>query len=235
MCYCQRFVFDAANRASFVVSESATTEVDPSRHDWYLMCMRNHHTIPSLLFVLMFLGCAGTQQNAPAERGASGLTIDSEALSIVVNGLSVERPDGWRFLAPDHSVFPDTLVILQGATGSHSMAAVVEIGQRKIAVADQRRPPSHILTALAMEMVQTFAAFDTTGSPEDVTVAGKPGSMFRMTLTEQLPDGGTADRLTRIYGIVDEADIWLVRCLGPTDKSAEADFDKIVASLKIGD
>ena len=71
-------------------------------------------------------------------------------------------------------------------------------------------------------------------NPEDIKVAGHDAARVSLKFTEALPDGTSVQRAARFYGIVDGGKIWVVRCLGPTDGSAEPAFDEIVASLELG-
>lgn len=156
-----------------------------------------------------------------------------DASSFSAYGLEVPRPDGWQFVKPDSSVAADTIVVLQGPFGTGDMAPAVEISRRVLDARQQRRKPSHILTQLTMELVQTFDGFEMIGEPEDIQIAGQPGAKIQLKFTESTPDGQEVQRRARLYGIVHRNSIWIITCLGAADGSNDAEFDLIVGSLKI--
>jgi len=172
-------------------------------------------TIPVLIVSAVWAvsSCAGPQAGPAAAVEAASPAKD--AASYELHGLKVDRPTEWEFVIPDTSVMPDTVVILHGPIAEHDMRPSVEISRRELAAADRKRKAEHILTATALEIVQTFAAFETTASPADIQVAGKPASMMQMKVSEQLPDGAQVERAARFIVIVDDAQIWVVRCFGP--------------------
>lgn len=187
-----------------------------------------------LLGVLASTWSCGTG-SAGSPGPASGPQPESNAASFSAHGLTVVRPEGWEFIAPvpDASVPPDTLIVIQGPIGDHTLAPVVEISRRELAAADRRRNPEHILQALVSEMVQTFEGFETTAGPEPAEIDGKAGTSIFMVFTEGLPDGGSVDRSARFYGVVVGDSIFIIRCIGPADKSADGAFDAIVSSVSI--
>jgi hypothetical protein len=176
-----------------------------------------------IVAILVVSSCAG-----PAEPAAPA----KEAASYVAHGLEVDRPAAWEFIPPDSSVVPDTVVVLQGPIGDSDLRPSVEISRRSLSAADRKRKPAHLLTALTLEIVQTFTAFDAMGEPQDMQIAGLPGAMMRMNLTEMLPDGVSVERSARFYVAVGSDDLWVIRCFGPADESAAPAFDAIVASLR---
>lgn len=146
--------------------------------------------------------------------------------------MTVARPSDWVFVPADKTVFPDTVVLLQGPIGKAKLAPVAEIARRPLSAADRRRSASHILTALATEIVQSFESFDATGAPVDTEIGGRPAARLDMSLVEALPEGGSEDRKGAFYGVVDGEQIWMVRCLGPSDGSADESCQKIVSSIR---
>lgn len=159
------------------------------------------------------------------------MTPDAETFS--AHGLTVGRIDGWSFLQPDGSVGQDTVVVLQGPFDDAALAPAVEISRRALDARNQRRKPAHILTEVVTELVQIFDGFEMIGTVDDVQLGGKPGAMVRMRYSESLPDGAQAERLGRFYGVVNGGNIWIIRCMGASDGSNDAEFDRIVASLAI--
>jgi len=165
---------------------------------------------------------------------AGPAVVEPAAERVSVSGLTVVRPgSAWTFVQPDASVAPHTLVILQGQAGDKLLAPVVEISRRTLSAADQRRRTADILTTTAAELMQTFDGFEGVSAPADVQVAGRTGSRMEARYTEMLPDGPSVERVARIYAVRSGADLWLVRCLGPADKSADADFDAVVSGLQL--
>jgi hypothetical protein len=134
---------------------------------------------------------------------------------------------------PDASVSPDTFVILQGPFGEHTLAPVVEISRRGLTAADRRRDPDHVLQVLVSEMVQTVEGFETTAGPDAIEIGGRTGARIFVTLSESQPDGSSVDRSARFYGVVVGDSIFIVRCLGPKDGSADGAFDEVVGSISI--
>ena len=186
-------------------------------------------------FVLLTLGsvslsCAGgTATSAPSAGAVPAVAADASSFS--AHGLTVQRPDGWRFVSPDSTVPPDIVAMLQGPAGSHALAPVVEIARRPLGAADSRTNPERILVTTALELQQTAQGFDLQASPTEITLAGNPASVLRATVTELLPTGEEEKRALRIYATVHGSQVWLVRCMGPQDGSADADFDAVVGSL----
>jgi hypothetical protein len=176
------------------------------------------------------LAAAAALAACVAPRGAADSTSAPPAA-----GVEVDPPAGWKLVAPDASVVSDTVLVVQGPLGASDLRPAVEMSRRELSAADRKRKPAHILTALALEIVQTFAAFDATGQPEEVEVAGLPAATLRMDLTEMLPDGTEAERSARFFAIVRGSQLWVVRCFGPRDRSADTDFDKILASISFQD
>ncbi len=160
--------------------------------------------------------------------------VDPAAASYQAHGLSVERPSGWTFVEPDQSLAPDTAVVLQGPEAAAAMAPVVEIGRRPLNASERRFAARELMSSMVMEIVQTYDAFENVAGPEAVQVAGKPASRLTVKLTLNLPNGNDVMRLGRIYSVVDGAQIWVIRCLGPTDGSADAAFDAIISSVRLG-
>lgn len=175
-------------------------------------------------------GSAGSVEPAPAPQPAR------DADSFSAHGLTVERPAGWEFITsvPDASVAPDTFVVIQGPFGEHTLAPVVEISRRELAVADRRRNPEHILQALVSEMLQTVEGFETTAGPQPAEVGGRAGASISITFTEGLPDGGSVGRSARFYGVVVGDGMFIIRCIGPQDGSADRTFDAVIGSISIG-
>ena len=64
-------------------------------------------------------------------------------------------------------------------------------------------------------------------------VGGVPAALMRMKLTEMLPDGADVERVARFYAIIQGEQMWVLRCFGPPDGSADAAFDAIVGSITI--
>ncbi len=178
----------------------------------------------SLSFVCLMLSLEACGGSSSSGGGAQGGSLSRE-------GVKVEAPSGWSFVEPDASVAKDTVIILQGPAGNEPVVPVVEIGRRALSAMDQRRKPAHVLTATVTELVQTFEGFEGTSEPADVQIAGRTGSRMDMKITEQMPDGTSAQRAARFYGVVDNDSLYLVRCLGPTDGSADSAFDAIIGSI----
>lgn len=175
----------------------------------------------SLFLAVVLLACGGPKGAGPgASGGASGASAPQ-----------VSPPAGWVHIPPDSSVAPDTVAIYQGPAAEGPVAPSVEISRRELKAADRRRKPSHILTTLVTEMVQYFDGFEMIGAPEEVTLAGHSASRIKLKYTETLPDGASVDRLGRFYGVVMGGTLWIIRCMGSADGSAEADFDTIIDSL----
>jgi hypothetical protein len=191
--------------------------------------MRNFARVVGVSSVLLSVACGGGGSQA----GGAKVAVQPDAASFSGHGLSVDRPGQWLFVNPDPSVAADTVVILQGPVGDKALAPVVEIGRRALSAADQRRSPSHILTALAGEIAQTYDTFELKGEAAEVQVGGRPASRLDMTLVETLSDGAQESRLAQVYAVVDGEQLWLVRCFGPADGSAGAAFDAIVQSIKL--
>ncbi|MBI3179741.1 MAG: hypothetical protein HYZ27_08765 [Deltaproteobacteria bacterium] len=180
--------------------------------------------------VYMLAACGGSQSGGPAQPAA----VSPDAATFSAHGMSVERPDGWMFMQPDQSLAPDTAVVLQGPVGGDMVAPVVEIGRRPLTASQRRFADSALLSSMVMEISQTYDGFETVTGPENVQVAGKAASRLVVKLTESLPNGGEVERLGRIYGVVDGAQMWVIRCVGPRDGSADKQFDAIVESLRLG-
>lgn len=176
------------------------------------------------------LSCAGPRVSPEVEAAPSvGPAADAEAFS--VHGLSVSRPRGWSFVVPDASVVADTVVILQGPLGGGDLRPTVEISRRELSAADRRRKPADILRVLTLELKQTFAAADADGQPAEIELAGQPAALLRIHLTETFSDGAEVERAARVYAVVQPGQMWIVRCFGPADGSAEPAFDAIVGSI----
>ena len=156
-----------------------------------------------------------------------------DAGKVSVAGLTVSRPDGWVFVAPDKSLAPGTLVVLQGPHGEAAPAPAVEISRRPLSAMDQRKRPAVILTGLVAELAQVFEGLEGNAAPQDTQIASKPAARLDLTFSEGMPDGTSVARAGRFYGIVAEGNLWLVRCLGPADGSAGPVFDQIVSSIGI--
>ena len=180
---------------------------------------------------LGWTGCAGGASGPGAEAAPGAPEPDDPSYSAY--GLTVDRPEGWAFVPVDASVAPDTVVILQGPVGDAPVAPAVEISRRPLNARQQRRPPSHILTQLVMEVVQSFDGFEPLGEPEELEISGTPGAKMLMRFTESLPDGIEVKRGARFYGIVHRGNIWVVRCLGSADGADDLDMDTIVGSIRI--
>lgn len=182
-----------------------------------------------VLFFPSLLSCASSQSSNQPTAAA-----DNNASNVSRDGLSVSRPSSWQFVTPDKSVAPDTVVILQGPIGDKQvLAPAVEISKRALDAAQRRRKASHVLTQMVTEVVQLFDGFEMVGSPEDMQLAGKDAARVQLKYSESLPDGGSTERAAQFYGIVDNDKIWVIRCVGPMDGSANADFDAILKSIEL--
>ena len=182
-------------------------------------------TLYALLAVCF--GCSSTSSSSP------DATVASKADSFSAHGFSVTRPHGWSFVKPDESVVSDTLVILQGPHGEQALAPAVEFSRRPLSARDQRRSPTHVLTQLMLETAQIFEGFEVVGEPEDIDVGGHSAARIRLKFVESLPDGTSVARTGQFYGIIDGANMFLIRCLGAEDGSDSADFDAIVYSVQL--
>ena len=187
-----------------------------------------------LLIVLAWTSSCSTGTTVPADP-APVAQPDRHDASFSAHGLTVERPADWQFISPvpDATVVPDTFVVMQGPAGHHTLAPAVEISHRTLQAADRRRNPEHVLQALVSEMVQILEGFETTAGPEPATVGGQPGARIFMFFTEGLPEGGSIERSARFYGVVNDEDVFIIRCIGPKDGSADGVFDAIVSSISI--
>jgi hypothetical protein len=183
------------------------------------------------LLALPWTGCGGSTQAANAAPAAAPTAPDAASFS--QNGFTLARIDGWTFITPDGTMARDTAIILQGPEGKEALAPAVEVSRRQLTARDRRRKPSHILTQMTTEIVQTFDGFEMVGTPEDIELAGKPAAIVRIKFTESLPDGVDVQRAGRFYGLVNGENIWVIRCLGAQDGSNDGDFDKIIASLRL--
>jgi hypothetical protein len=178
---------------------------------------------------LVVVGCGGPQAaSGGAQAGApEGDTFSAEGIKLV-------RPGDWVFVAADPSVAPDTLVIVQGPAGVEPVAPVLEVSRRKLTAMDQRKRPSSILSSMVMEMAQLFEGFEAVGSPEDVQVAGANGARLAMKYTESMPDGSSVQRAARFYGVVRGDTLWVLRCIGPADGTAQETCERIVGGIEFG-
>jgi len=179
---------------------------------------------------VFLLGCASTNHEGGATAAAA---LDAQAGSLSADGLTVTRPDGWQFAAPDSSLAKDTVISMTGPLGEHVLAPAIEVGRRPLSVSDRRLQPSHILLPLTLEIVQFFESFDMVGSPEDIQVAGLPAALVRVNFTEMTADGQEVSRSARIYGIVNDDQVWVIRCMGPADGSSDQTFDAVINTLAI--
>lgn len=179
------------------------------------------HKLIAALAVVGLAACAGSKGAAPSPTDAS---FSGE-------GVAVQRPESWIFVQPDHTLAADTLIVLQGPAGDEPLAPVVEISRRQLSAIDQRKKPAHLLTSLVTEVVQTFDGFDNVTPPADVTLGGVPAARVDLRFNDAQPDGTTVQRLARFYGVVHRDQMWVVRCIGPTNESHNQAFDDIVASL----
>ncbi len=182
-----------------------------------------------LFSLLALAGCGGQQASSAAAQAGptTGDTYHNE-------GIKLTRPNDWTFVNADPSVAPDTLIIVQGPAGISPTAPVVEVSRRKLSAIDQRKKPISILSSMVAEMAQLFEGFETVGSPEEVQVAGTPASRLSLKYTESMPDGTEAAHAARFYGIVRGDTIWVIRCIGPADGSAEGACENIVGSIEFG-
>ena len=187
----------------------------------------------STLVVAIACGTWACGGSSASSSSAEPAPMAPDASSFTAHGLNVPRPDGWQFVAPDGSVAAETLVVIQGPFGAADSAPAVEISRRVLDARQQRRKPSHILTQLTMEFVQTFDGFEMIGQPEDMQVAGQPAAKILLKFTESMPDGQEIERRARFYGIVHRDSIWIITCLGASDGANDAEFDSIVGSMKI--
>jgi len=191
------------------------------------------YRIPLILVATVpFLACGGPQ-SATGSADAAPAAPAADASTFSAHGMTVSRPDGWSFIPPDPTVGPDTVVVLQGPHSESPLAAAVEISRRSLSARDQRRKPAHVLTQLVTEMVQLFDGFEMVGQPEDITLAGKDAATVRLKFTETLPEGGTVERSGRFYGVIEGANIWVIRCLGAVDGSDDAAIEQVIASINI--
>ncbi len=182
--------------------------------------------------VLVNLACASASTGGDVGAGATAAaTVSAEASTWSAHGLTVGRPDGWQFIAPDQSLSPDTVVLLQGPIGDHALAPVVEIGRRPLTASDRRVRSDHILTATTVEFMQLLNSFTADSEPQEINLGDRPAAVMRAQITEMLPNGAIEERQARFYATVDVDQVWLVRCLGPRDGSADTAFDAIIGSL----
>lgn len=179
----------------------------------------------------MVVGCGGSSTGS-AQAAAGPPAADADSYQSY--GMTVKRPEGWRWIPADSSVTPDTLVVLQGPVGQEELAPAIEIGRRELDARTQRRPPSAILTQLTMELVQTLDAFEMIGTPADIQLAGKPAAEVRMKYTDTLADGQTVHREGRFYGVVNGANLFLFRCLGAPGGANDAEFDAVLNTVSFG-
>ncbi len=204
----------------FIPSPGGARKIDRRAGHCYDLPMRSLVAVTLLVFST---SCGGSQSGG---KGAVAGDTFSE------QGLAVSRPGDWTFIQPDTSVSPDTLVILQGPIGKAELAPVVEVARRPLSAAERRRPPSHILTAMVLEIVQTFDSYQDVTSPVDLKLGGHDAARIDLKFSESLPEGGSVNRSARFYGAVVGDALWLIRCLGPEDASAAPAFDNIVASVR---
>ncbi len=156
------------------------------------------------------------------------------ASSHTMHGLTVDRPDGWKFVEPDGSVAKDTVMMLIGPPGTRPVAPVVEFGRRALDAAAQRKGSAEVLSVVVAEIVATYDGFKTDGPPTEIDIAGYKGRRLTVDFTEVTIEGTDVLRHGRVFAFVTDADIWIIRCMGPADGSAAKDFDAVVASISVG-
>jgi len=193
---------------------------------------RHYRRISRRLLTLLTVSATACASSGAASSGSNS-SFEADASTITVQGLTIQRLQGWNFVKPDASVGKDTVVVMYGPQGQQQLAPAVEVTLRKLTARDQRRKPLHILTQMMTEIVQLFEGFEAIGGPSEMKIGGAPGARLDMKITESLSDGGEVQRVGRFYGIVHQGRIWLIRCLGSTDGSHDPDFDQLIQSLSV--
>ena len=184
--------------------------------------MRNIAFICAVAFV--GAGCAKSSSSSQAN-------IQSDARRYAQDGLTIDRPEGWRFVAPDASVAPDLLVTLLGPIGEAEMAPYFEVSRRALSAADQRRKPAHILLTLIREMVQDYAGFEPQGEPAEMEFAGQPAGSLDLRFTEMQGDGSEVSAKARVLGAVTQTDIWVFRLVVPDGGDLDETFTEIAEKV----
>lgn len=148
------------------------------------------------------------------------------------DGLSFSAPVGWRSVPPDHSTGGDTVAVFIGpAAVGQGLAPTIEVSRRRLSVKDQRRPPAHVLTALATELMQTFNSLSNVAEPEDITVAGHPGARLQFDFSEMGDTGESIERRGVLVGVVQGGDLYVINCMVPPDGSSDKAITNFLAGL----
>lgn len=184
-----------------------------------------------LLACLALLALAACSHGSATS--STSAAIDPNAASMSVRNLTIERPEGWRFIAPDAAASRDTVLVLQGPSQGAERAPVVEIERRPLSLNDQREPPAALLQALVESILQTAEGFSVVEQPTDVQVAGKAARRLRLLLERNEETGVASTFGVLVYGIADGDQLWILRLVGPTDGSADAKLDEVLASLSL--
>jgi hypothetical protein len=182
--------------------------------------------------IALAAACGGAQSSSAP---AAAAVTDPNASQASAHGLSLSRPEGWKWIQPDGTMAADTIMVLQGPFGEDALAPAIEVSRRGLDASQARRKPSHILTQLMMEVVQLFDGYEMLGTPEDIEMAGVPAARIKLKFNESLPDGGQIERGAVYYGIVQGDNIFVIRCLGDSKGSHDAEFDTILKTVSIKD
>ncbi len=176
----------------------------------------------SRLFSLSLLACAcASSSSATGGNGVADV------------GVRFDTPAGWRSATPDVST-PDALVVLIGPhVEGQLLAPTIEISKRRLSIRDQRRPPAHILTAMATELMQTFSSMTIIGEPEEVDIAGQRGARLQFDFSEMIGIEQTVPRRGVFVGLVKDGALYLIRSMVPTDGSQDAVVANFLKSLRV--
>lgn len=172
---------------------------------------------------LFTIACAGTGTTTPSAK--AGVEESKQ-----IHGLTVQRPEEWRFSQPDSNSGPDTVVTLIGPLGSHDTAPVLNIARRALDWADQQRNPTHLLTVLVLEFMQRFPSAQGSPEPTELVIAGRRGVNVALTF-EEIVNSAAVQRRAHFYGLVDGEQVWMIHSLGPVSATVDAAIESIVTSI----
>lgn len=159
--------------------------------------------------------------------------VESEASSVTVNGLTVVRPSGWSFANAAEELGEEAELAVLGPPSEGPLRPSVVFFRRVLNDRSQRSHPERLLTAFAVELVQTLSSSEMVVEPEKLEIAGHPGARMTLRVTEAMMDGESDPRTARVYGVVDGDSFWAIYALDSEGGASGEAIEKMVGSLEL--
>ncbi|MEM6531906.1 MAG: hypothetical protein AAF654_04750 [Myxococcota bacterium] len=188
---------------------------------------------PRFALLLLVAGCAGPSTTPASAPSPAATSIEADASSVTVSGLTVTRPDNWEFVTGDPSMGPDSQLVLMGPDGSGPVRASISFFRKKYEYRTRRPSAEQLLTAFMVSKRQELAGLEMVNDPERVEIAGHEGARLTVRVTELTASGESAEQLANVYAVVDGDHYWAIYALVPDGSGAGTTVVSVIDSLTL--